>query len=34
MTALADELVERLRSLGDADDAVAKARYLLAFPGG
>lgn len=34
MTALADELVERLRSLGDSDDAVAKARYLQAFPGG
>lgn len=34
MTALADEYVERLRGLGNADEAAAKARYLQAFPGG
>lgn len=34
MTALVDECVELLRSLGNADDAQAKARYLQAFPGG
>lgn len=34
MTALADELVDWLRTLGNDADSQANARYLQAFPGG